>query len=78
MVKNRKISNKCPINNRNKIEKPIIKHGYENNTMTKTKRTFIIGRSGCGKTILMLSLKKYKNPDDVYLFCNTDNEYPSK
>ena len=51
---------------------------YENNTIIKTKRTLIIGRSGCGKTFLMLSLLKEKNPDDVYIICKTDNQYPSK
>ena len=59
------------------IKKPIIKHVYENNTMIKTERTLIIGRSGCGKTFLMLSLLKDKNPDDVYIICKTDNQYPS-
>ena len=47
MVKNRKKCNKCLNNIRNKNKKPIIKHVYENNTMTKTDRTLIIGRSGC-------------------------------
>ena len=46
--------------------------------MIKTKRTLIIGRSGCGKTFLMLSLKKDKNPDNVCIICETDNQYPSK
>ena len=46
--------------------------------MMKTERTRIIGRSGCGKTFLMLSLLKDKNPDDVYIICKTDNQYPSK
>ena len=51
MVKNRKKCNKCLINIRNKNKKPIIKHGYENNTMIKTDRTIIIGRSGLWKNI---------------------------
>ena len=46
--------------------------------MIKTERTFIIGRSGCEKTFLMLSLLKEKNPDDVYMICKTNNQYPSK
>ena len=50
------------------------KHVYENNT----ERTILIGRSGCGKTFLMLSLRKDKNPEDVYKFCKTGNQYPSK
>ena len=54
MVKNRKKCNKRLNNIRNKNKKPIIKHVYENNTMIKTDRTPIIGRSGCGKTFLML------------------------
>ena len=78
MVKNRKKCNKCLNNNRNKNKKPITKHVYENNTMIKTERTLIIGRSGCGKTFLMLSLLKEKNPDDVYIICKTANQYPSK
>ena len=78
MVKNRKKCNKCLNNTRNKNKKPIIKHVYENNTIIKTERTLIIGRSGCGKTFLMLSLLKEKNPDDVYIICKTDNQYPSK
>ena len=77
MVKKRKKCNKCLDNIRNKNKKPIIKHVYENNTMIKTERTLIIGRSGCGKTFLMLSLLKDKNPDDVYIICKTDNQYPS-
>ena len=77
MVKNRKKCNKCLNNIRNRNKKPIIKHVYENNTMIKTDRTPIIGRSGCGKTFLMLSLLKVKNPDDVYIICKTDNQYPS-
>ena len=48
------------------IKKTIAKHVFENNTMEKTKRTLIIGRSGCGKSFLMLSLTKNKNPDDVF------------
>ena len=77
MVKNRKKCNQCLNNIRNKNKKPIIKHVYENNTMIKIDRTPIIGRSGCGKTFLMLSLLKDKNPDDVYIICKTDNQYPS-
>ena len=78
MVKNRKKCNKFLNNIRNQNKKPIIKHVYENNTMIKTDRTLIIGRSGCGKTFLMLSLLKDKNPDDVSTICKTDNQYPSK
>ena len=78
MVKNRKKCDKCLNNIRIKNKKPIIKHVYENNIMIKTERTLIIGRSGCGKTFLMLSLLKDKNPDDVYIICKTDNQYPSK
>ena len=77
VVKNRKKCNKCFNNIRNKNKKPITKHIYENNTMIKTERTLIIGRSGCGKTFLMLSLLKDKNPDDVYIICKTENQYPS-
>ena len=78
MVKNRKKCNKCLNNVRNKNKKPIIKHVYENNTMIRTERTLIIGRSGCGKTVLMFSILKDKNPDDVYIICKTANQYPSK
>ena len=78
MVKNRKKCNKCLNNIRSKNKKPIIKHVYENNTMIGTDRTLIIGRSGCGKTFLMLSPLKDKNSDDVYIICKTDNQYPSK
>ena len=46
--------------------------------MIKTGRTLIFGRSGCGKTFFMLSPLKDKNPDDVYIICRTDNQYPSK
>ena len=46
--------------------------------MIKTERTLIIGRSGSGKTFLMLSLLKDKNPEDVYIICKTNNQYPSK
>ena len=60
-----------------KNKKPITKHVYENNTVKKTKRTLIIGRSGGGKTFLMLSLLKEKYPDDVYIICKTDNQCPS-
>ena len=65
MVKNRKKGNKCPNNITNENKKPSAKHVYENNIMTKTKRTPKLGRSGCRKTFLMLSLLKVKNPDDV-------------
>ena len=78
MVKNRKKCNKCLNNMRNKNKKPIIKHVYENNTIIKTERTLIFSRSGCGKTFLMLSLLEEKNPDDVYIICKTENQYPSK
>ena len=46
--------------------------------MIKTERTLIIGRYGCGITFLILSLLKDKNPDDVYIFCKIDNQYPSR
>ena len=46
--------------------------------MTKTEKSLIIVRSGCGKTFLMLSLLKDTNPDDVYVICKKDNQYPSK
>ena len=46
--------------------------------MIKTEKTFLIGRSGCGKTFLTLSLLKDKNPDDVLIICKTDNQFPSK
>ena len=46
--------------------------------MIKTKRTLLIGISGCGKTFLMLSLLKDNNPDDVCIISKTDNQYPSK
>ena len=78
IVKNRKKCNKCLNNIRNKNKKPITEHVYENITMIKTERTLIIGRSGCEKTFLMLSLIKDKSPDDVYIICKTDNQYPSK
>ena len=78
MVKKRKKCNKCPNKLRNKKKKPITKHVYENNTLTKTQRTLIKSRSGCGKKFLILSLLKDKNPDDVYIICETDNQYPSK
>ena len=78
MVKNRKKCNECLNNIRNKNKKPIIKHVHENNTTIKTERTLIIGRSGCGKTFLMLSLLKDKNPENVYIICKTANQYPSK
>ena len=58
--------------------KKITVHICENNSMIKTRRTLIIGRSGCGKTFLMLSLLKDKNSDDVYIICQTNNQYPSK
>ena len=78
IVKNRKIYNKGLDNIRNKIKKPIIQHVYENNTMIKTERTVLIGIYGCGKTFLMLSLLKDKNPDEINKICKTDNLYPSK
>ena len=78
MVKNRKKCNNCLNNMRKKSKKPNNKHVYENNTMIKTERTLIMGRSGCGKTFWMLSHLKYKNPDDVYIICKLDNQYPSK
>ena len=78
MVKNRKKCNKCLNNIRNKNKKPNLKHVYENNTMIKTERTLIIVRSGCGKTVLVLSLLKDKNPDDVYIICKTASQNPSK
>ena len=74
-----KIEKNCK-NCRNNIwnkKNPITKQVYENNTMMKTERSPIIGRSGCGKTDLMLSLLKNKNPDDVNIICKTDNQYPS-
>ena len=74
MVKIRKKCNNCLNINRNKNKKPIIKHLYENNNMIKTERTLIIGRSGCGKSFLMLSLLTDKNPDNVYTICKTDNQ----
>ena len=78
MIKNRKKCNKGLNNFGNKNKKPNIKHVYENNTMINFERTLFIGRSGCGKTFLMLSLLNDKNPDDVYIICKTDNQYPSK
>ena len=77
MVKNRKKCNNC-LNIRTKNKQPITIHVYENKTMIKTERTLIISRSGCGKTFLMLSLLKDKNPGDVYIVCKTNNQYPSK
>ena len=74
MVKNGKKCNKCFNNIRIKNKKPNTKHTHENNTMIKTSRTPIIGSSGCGKTFLMLSLIKDKNPDIVYIICKTDNQ----
>ena len=53
------------------------KHVFENNTI-KTERTLIIGRSGCGKSFLILSPLKYKNANDFFLICGTDNPNPSK
>ena len=55
--------------------KPIAKNVYENNTMIKTEGTLIINSFGCGKTFLMVSLLKDKNPDDVHIICKTDNQY---
>ena len=78
MVKNREKCYKCLNKMRKKSKKPNIKHVYENNTMIKTERTLIDGRSGCGKTFLMLSLLKDKNPDYVHIICKTDNQYLSK
>ena len=78
MVKNRKKCDKCHNIFTNKNKKPKTKHLYENNTLIKTKRFLIIGRSGGGKSFLTLSLLKGKNPDDVYIICKTDNQYPSK
>ena len=46
--------------------------------MKKTERTLIIGRSGCGKSFLILSLLKDKNPDDDFIICKTDSQSPSK
>ena len=78
MVKNRKKSSKCPKSIRNKNKKTITKPAYENNTLVKTERNLIIGRPGCGKTFLMLSLSKDKNPDNVYIICERDSLFPSK
>ena len=61
-----------------KTKKTITEHICENNTMTRTKRTLIRGRSGCEKTFLIVSLLKDKNVDDVYIICKTNNQYPSK
>ena len=58
-------------------KKTITKHVYENKTMMKTERSLIQGRSRCGKTFLILSVLKDKNPEDVYIFCKTYNQYPS-
>ena len=63
MVKNRKKCNQCLNNVRKKNKKPNIKHVYETNTMIKTERKLIFGRSGCGKTFSIISLLKDKNPD---------------
>ena len=76
MVKIRKKCNKCFNNIGNENKKQLTKDVYENKTLIKTEKTLIIGRSGCGKTLLMLSLLKDKNPDDVYIICKTDNQYP--
>ena len=46
--------------------------------MRKTERALVTDRSECGKTFLMLSLLKDKNPDMVYRICKTDNQNPSK
>ena len=78
IVKNRIKCNKCLNIIGKEIKKPITKHVYENNTMIKTERTLIFGRSGCGKTFLLSSLLKDKNPDDVYIICETDNQYFQK
>ena len=79
-LKKEKKCYKCPINFRKKNKQPITKHVYENNTIIKTKRTLIFGRSGCVKTFLMLSLYKNKNKklEDVHIICKTDNQYHSK
>ena len=77
LIKKKKC-NKCPNIIRNKNKKPNTKHVHEKKAMIETERTLIIGRSGSGKTFPMLSLLKDKNPDDVYIFCKTDNQYPSK
>ena len=45
-VKNRKNVKKCLNNIRNENKKQITNHVFENNTMTKTEKTLIIGRSG--------------------------------
>ena len=50
-------------------KKPLNKHVYENIIMIKTNRTLITDWSGCGKTLLMLSLLKDKDQDDVYTIC---------
>ena len=78
MVENRKKCYKCLIIIRNRNKQPFIEHLYENKTMIKTERTLIIGRSGCGKIFMTLSLSKDKNPHDVYIICKTDNQYPSE
>ena len=78
MIKNRKKCNKFPNKIKKKNKKLITKHVYENSTMIETERTLIISRSGCGKTFLMLSLIEDKNPEDVFIICKTDNQYPSK
>ena len=78
MVKNRKKRTNCHNNIRKKVKKPFTKHVYENNIMIRTERTHIIGRSGCGKTFLMLSLLKDKSPEYLCIICKADNHYPSK
>ena len=78
MVNNRKKCNKCLNNISNKNRKPITEHVFGIITLIKTERTLLIGRSGSGKTFLMLSLLKDKHPDDVYIICEIDNQYPSK
>ena len=78
MVNKRKKCNKCLNIFRIRNKKPNTKHLYENHTLIKTKGTLTIGRFGCGKTFLLLSLLKDKNPHDVYIICKTDNQYPSE
>ena len=46
-LKKEKKGIRCLINIRKKNKKPFAKHVYENNTMIRTERTLIIGRSGC-------------------------------
>ena len=78
MVKIRIECNKRLNNIRNKNKKPIAKHVYQNNKVQKIERTVINGRFGCGKIFLMLSVLKDKYPDNFFIICKTDNQYPSK